>query len=363
MPRELEFRAALARAFRVFQLQLRALPEGERSAAVRRLRAWCEERGARLIGGEGGAAGLLYFEGDAAEAATLAERHEVLALTPCNSTPGAQLAGAASFSVRGVRFGGGDFAVAAGPCAVEEGMDLPAHARTLARVGACALRGGAFKPRSSPHQFQGLGRAGLEALAEARAASGLPIVTELLDPRDLPLLLEYADILQIGSRNMHNGALLREAGSAGLPVLLKRGMSATIDEFLHAAEFVASGGCMRIALCERGLRHFDPAVRNLLDLSAVPVLQQRTRLPVIVDPSHGTGRAALVPPMMLAAAAAGADGLLVEVHPHPASALCDAGQALEPEGFRTAMDSVASVLRALGRSLTRLPEPASALRA
>lgn len=351
----LEFHLARARAPRVFQIQLRALPEGERAAAAGRLRAWCEERGARLIGGDGAAAGMLYLDGPAELAAGLAARAEVHAVSPCDSPAGARLAAEPAFSVRGVRFGGGPFAVAAGPCAVEEGVDLAAHATALARAGACALRGGAFKPRSSPHLFQGLGAAGLEALSAARAASGLPVITELLDPRDLPLLVRYADVLQIGSRNMHNGALLREAGRAGLPVLLKRGMSATLDEFLHAAEFVASGGCTRIVLCERGLRHFDPAVRNLLDLSAVPALQQRTRLPVLVDPSHGTGRAALVPAMMAAAAAAGADGLLVEVHPQPAAALCDAAQALDLASFRAAMSAVGAVLRALGRDLACTP--------
>jgi len=335
------------------------MPEGERAAVAGRLRAWCEERGAQLIGGDGAAAGLLYLDGAAELAAALRDRPDVHAVSPCESPAGARLTADQSFTVRGARFGGGSFAVVAGPCAVEEGVDLSAHARDLARAGACALRGGAFKPRSSPHVFQGLGVAGLEALAAARAASGLPVITELLDPRDLPRLLEHADVLQIGSRNMHNGALLREAGRAGLPVLIKRGMSATLDEFLHAAEFVAAGGCTRIVLCERGLRHFDPAVRNLLDLSAIPALKQRAQLPVIVDPSHGTGRAALVPPMMAAAAAAGADGLLVEVHPHPASALCDAAQALDLAGFRAAMDTVGAVLRALGRDFARLPEPAA----
>jgi 3-deoxy-7-phosphoheptulonate synthase len=344
----------------VFQIQLRSVPEAERAVAAARLRAWCEERGARLLGGDGAAAGMLYLEGPAALATALAARPEVRAVSPCDSPAGARLDAQAAFAVRGARFGGGPFAVVAGPCAVEEGVDLPTHARELARAGACALRGGAFKPRSSPHVFQGLGAAGLEALAAARAASGLPVITELLDPRDLPLLLEHADVLQIGSRNMHNGALLREAGRAGLPVLLKRGMSATLDEFLHAAEFVASGGCTRIVLCERGLRHFDPAVRNLLDLSAVPALQQRTRLPVLVDPSHGTGRAALVPAMMAAAAAAGADGLLDEVHPHPAAALCDAAQALDLPAFRAAMETVGAVLRALGRDLARAPVGAAA---
>lgn len=343
----------------MFQIRLRPSPESERAAVAERLAALCGEHGARLIGAAGAAAGVLYCKGSAAAAAALAAHPEVASVVAVDSPPGARLPAAESFTVRGARFGGGGFAVVAGPCAVEEGVDLGGLARGLAAAGACALRGGAFKPRSSPHAFQGLGRAGLEALAAARAASGLPVVTELLDPRDVPLLLAHADVLQIGSRNMHNGALLREAGRAGLPVLLKRGMSATLDELLHAAEFVAAGGCARILLCERGLRHFDPAVRNLLDLSAVPALKQRSGLPVLVDPSHGTGRAELVPAMMAAAAAAGADGLLVEVHPRPDSALCDARQALEPAAFRSAMDAVGAVLRALGRTLVAPPVPAA----
>ncbi len=345
---------------RVLQVQLHLMPDGERAAAVDRLRAWCAERGIQVMGAAGAVHGLVYLEGAQEVPQALLAWPEIAAVTPVNSPAGARLQEVApSFLVRGARIGGGSFAVIAGPCAVEESLDLPVLARKLAASGACALRGGAFKPRSSPSAFQGLGEPGLLALAAARAASRLPIITEVLDPRDLPLLCAHADVLQVGSRNMHNGALLREVGRAGLPVLLKRGMSATLDEFLHAAEFVASGGCTRIVLCERGLRHFDPAVRNLLDLSAVPALQQRARLPVIVDPSHGTGRASLVPSMMAAAAAAGADGLLVEVHPHPTTALCDAAQALDPAAFTSAMRAVEAVLHALGRELTRLPEPAA----
>lgn len=348
----------------MLQIQFRPLPPPERAAALARVRAWAAERKAQAIGAAGAAGGLLYLElapgvDPAAACAELAALPEI-AHVAVSDAPARGPAGAGPFAAGPARFGGRAFSVIAGPCAVEEAQDLPALARTLARAGAVALRGGAFKPRTSPHAFQGMGAAGLDALAAARAASGLPIVTEVLDPRDLALVAEQADLIQVGSRNMHNGALLREVGRAGKPVLLKRGMAATLDEFLYAAEYVAAGGCTRIVLCERGLRHFDPAVRNLLDLSAVPALQQRTRMPVIVDPSHGTGRAALVPAMMAAAAAAGADGLLVEVHPLPAAALSDAEQALTPAAFAEAMRAVEAVLGALGRELARLPAPAAA---
>ncbi len=340
----------------MLQIQFRPMPAPQRAAALQRLRAWAAARGLPLIEGAGE---LLYAPGaPAGAAAELLAWPEVAAAARADA-PARGPAAQPSFAVGPARFGGGAFSVIAGPCAVEDADELLALARALPDAGAAALRGGAFKPRSSPHAFQGLGAAGLEALAAARAASGLPVVTELLDPRDLPLLIAHADVIQIGSRNMHNGALLREAGRAGKPVLLKRGMAATLDELLYAAEYVAAGGCGRIILCERGLRHFDPAVRNLLDLSAVPALQQRARLPVFVDPSHGTGRAALVPAMMAAAAAAGADGLLVEVHPRPSAALSDAAQALTPEGFAAAMRPVAAVLAALGRELARAPQPVS----
>jgi 3-deoxy-7-phosphoheptulonate synthase len=341
----------------VLQIQIRILPAPERAAVIARLRAFAERSEARLVGEEGSAGGFLYLQGAPAGAAkALAAWPEIAAVAAANA-PARGPAGAARVNIGPASFGGGSFSVIAGPCAVEDAEELAALAQVLPACGAAALRGGAWKPRTSPHSFQGLGAAALEALVRARSLSGLPIVTEALDPRDLPLLAEHADVIQIGSRNMHNGALLREAGRTGKPVLVKRGMSATLDEFLYAAEYVASGGCEQILLCERGLRHFDPAVRNLLDLSAVPALQLRTGMPVLVDPSHGTGRAALVPAMMAAAAAAGADGLLVEVHPHPPQALSDAEQALDPAAFAAAMQTVEAVLGAVGRTLNRLPAP------
>lgn len=249
------------------------------------------------------------------------------------------------------RFGGGDTSIVAGPCAVESLDSLLPFAEELRRAGATALRAGAYKPRTSPYQFPGQGPEALAILAEVRRATGLAIVTELLDPRDAEAVAEVADLIQIGSRNMTNGALLRVAGASGRPVLLKRGMAATVSEFLQAAEYLADAGCDRILLCERGLRHFDGEIRNLLDLSVVPLLQSRTHLPVLVDPSHGTGRADLVPPMMLAAAAAGADGLLVEVHPDPPNSVSDAPQALDLQTFATTVAAVASVCDAAGRRL------------
>lgn len=328
---------------------------------IARLRDYAERNAARLLGDEGSVGGFLYLQGaPASAAAALAAWPEIAAVAAAHA-PARGPASEGRVNVGPASFGGGRFSVIAGPCAVEDADELAALAQALPACGVTALRGGAWKPRTSPSSFQGLGAAALEALVRARALSGLPIVTEALDPRDLPLLAEHADVIQIGSRNMHNGALLREAGRAGKPVLVKRGMSATLDEFLYAAEYVASGGCTQILLCERGLRHFDPAVRNLLDLSAVPALQLRTGMPVLVDPSHGTGRAALVPAMMAAAAAAGADGLLVEVHPNPPQALSDAEQALDPAAFAAAMQTVAAVLGAVGRTLNRLPA-ATALR-
>lgn len=341
----------------MLQIQIRHLSAPERALLSVRLRDFAERNGARLLGDAGSAGGFLYLQGaPAAAAAAISAWPEILAVVATNA-PARGPASASAVSVGPARFGGGSFSVIAGPCAVEDAGQLMELARALPARGATALRGGAWKPRTSPHSFQGLGQAALAALVQARELSGLPIVTEALDPRDLDLLAEHADVIQIGSRNMHNGALLREAGRMGKPVLVKRGMSATLDEFLFAAEYVASGGCTQILLCERGLRHFDPAVRNLLDLSAVPALQQRTGMPVLVDPSHGTGRAALVPPMMAAAAAAGADGLLVEVHPQPDLALSDAEQALDLAGFAAAMRTVDAVLGAMGRSLSRLPAP------
>lgn len=236
-----------------------------------------------------------------------------------------------------LQIGDGNFVVMAGPCAVESRELLNAAADAVAEAGAGLLRGGAFKPRTSPAAFQGLGAPGLALLAEASQRTGLGVVTEVLDPRDVDLVAQHAAVLQVGSRNMQNFALLREVGRQRLPVLLKRGAAATIDELLHAVDYILEGGNEAVILCERGVRSFDPSTRYLLDLAAVPVLQQRTALPVIVDPSHGTGNASYVAPMSKAAMAVGADGLLIEVHAQPDEALCDGQQALTPPRFAKLM--------------------------
>ncbi|MCX8229047.1 MAG: 3-deoxy-7-phosphoheptulonate synthase [Planctomycetota bacterium] len=261
--------------------------------------------------------------------------------------------GALTVQVEDAIFGGGFASAIAGPCSVEDHETLLTLAKGLKQAGATALRGGAFKPRTSPYAFQGLGRPGLEILSDVARQTGLAVVTEALDPKDLDAVGEHAHILQIGSRNMMNYALLKEVGQMQRPVLLKRGMSATLSEFLNAAEYLADAGSEQILLCERGLRHFDPAVRNLLDLSAIPLLKARTHLPVLVDPSHGTGVASVVPAMMHAAAAAGADGFLVEVHLHPEQSISDAGQALSLDTFAQTLPTTALVLEACGRRLSR----------
>jgi 3-deoxy-7-phosphoheptulonate synthase len=257
----------------------------------------------------------------------------------------------------GATFGGEQVAIAAGPCSVESEEQVRATAEAVSRAGANLLRGGAFKPRTSPYAFQGLGEEGLKYLRECADRTGLAVVTEVLDTRDVELVARYADILQIGARNMQNFGLLREAGGAQKPVLLKRGISATIEEWLMAAEYIYVAGCHDIVLCERGIRSYDSQTRNLLDLSAVPVLHTLTHLPVIVDPSHGTGIRALVAPMSLAAIAGGADGLLIEVHPNPAAALSDGPQSLTLPSFAELMGRLAPVAAAVGRSL---PAPALA---
>jgi len=257
----------------------------------------------------------------------------------------------------GIEFGGKTLAVCAGPCSVESREQLEATSVAVARAGANVLRGGAFKPRTSPYAFQGLGEEGLKYLRETADRSGLAVVTEVLDPRDVALVARYADMLQIGARNMQNFTLLREVGGARKPVLLKRGLAATIDEWLMAAEYVYVAGNHDIVLCERGIRSFDPQTRNLLDLSAVPIVQQLSHLPVIVDPSHGTGVRSLVEPMSLAAVAAGADGLIVEVHPNPAAAFSDGPQSLTLGSFAELMERLRPVAAAVGRAL---PEPAAA---
>jgi 3-deoxy-7-phosphoheptulonate synthase len=256
-----------------------------------------------------------------------------------------------------VTFGGAALAVCAGPCSVESREQMETTAAAVAKAGANVLRGGAFKPRTSPYAFQGLGEEGLRYLREAADRCGLAVVTEVLDPRDVELVVRYADMLQIGTRNMQNFPLLREVAAAPKPVLLKRGIAATIDEWLMAAEHIVAGGNAQVVLCERGIRGFDPHTRNMLDLAAVPVVQSLTHLPVIVDPSHGTGVRALVAPMTLAAVAAGADGVIVEVHPHPANAYSDGAQSLTPADFAELMEGLALVAAAIGRPL---PERAAA---
>lgn len=349
----------------LFQIHLKSASPSDRDAAVARLRVWADEHGTRLVEpaeGPGGQPAPVYMESlPEPELADALAALPGVARVEAVQARGRLVEGAAARTVAigPARFGGGEASFIAGPCAVEHEERLVALAKRLRDAGAAALRGGAFKPRTSPYGFQGLGRRGLEMLSTASAASGLPVVTEVLDPRDLELVCRHAQVLQVGSRNMSNSALLQEVGRAGLPVLLKRGMSATLDEFLYAAEYVALGGCQDILLCERGLRHFDPAVRNLLDLSAVPALKQRTGLPVIVDPSHGTGRASLVAPMIAAAAAAGADGFLVEVHAAPADAWSDGAQALSPDAFAAATERADAVLAACGRRLARATETAT----
>jgi 3-deoxy-7-phosphoheptulonate synthase len=248
-----------------------------------------------------------------------------------------------------VIFGSPEVIVMAGPCAVESRGSYLACAHSLREMGVRVLRGGAFKPRSSPYTFAGLGREGLKILAEAREATGLAVVTEVLDPRDVELVAAHADILQIGSRNMQNFALLHEVGQCGHPVMLKRGMAATCEEWLLAAEHIRAGGNERIILCERGIRTFETQTRNTLDLSAVPVLQELAPYPVVVDPSHASGRSELVGALSRAAVAAGADGLLIEVHPDPAQALSDGRQSLNPTEFSKLLPELRRVAKAVGR--------------
>ncbi|MDT0201228.1 3-deoxy-7-phosphoheptulonate synthase [Nocardioides sp. AE5] len=248
-----------------------------------------------------------------------------------------------------VPIGPDSFTFIAGPCAVESAEQTVEAARMAQSAGATILRGGAYKPRTSPYAFQGLGKRGLEILASVREATGMPIVTEVVDARDVPAVAEHADLLQIGTRNMANFGLLQAVGEAGKPVLLKRGMSATIEEWLMAAEYVAQRGNLDIVLCERGIRTFEPATRNTLDISAVPVAQATTHLPVIVDPSHAAGRKDLVVPLSRAAIAVGADGVIVDVHPQPETALCDGPQALLGTELRDLAKAVRQLPPALGR--------------
>jgi 3-deoxy-7-phosphoheptulonate synthase len=243
-----------------------------------------------------------------------------------------------------VEFGGPGFVVIAGPCSVESRDQVLATACAVKKAGAKMLRGGAYKPRTSPYGFQGLGGSGLELLAQARLVTGLPVVTEVMDTEDIALVERHADVIQVGARNAQNYSLLRKLGRIQKPVLLKRGLMTTVDEFLNCAEYILAGGNQRVILCERGIRTFETATRNTLDLSAVCVLKERTHLPVIVDPSHAVGHRRFVQPLARAALAVGADGLMVEVHCAPDQALCDGDQSLTPEGFAGLM----AELEALG---------------
>ncbi len=254
---------------------------------------------------------------------------------------------------RDVSIGNGSFVVAAGPCSVE-GMPMLAEVATaVAASGARLLRGGAFKPRTSPYAFQGLGTEALEMLAEVRATTGLPVVTEVLDVRHVELVARHADVLQVGARNMYNVPLLNAVGDSGLPVLLKRSFAATVHELVSAAEYIAVRGNTQVILCERGIRTFEPSTRNTLDVAAIPVLKKETHLPVFVDPSHAAGRAEFVAPIAYAAMAAGADGLIVEVHPSPATAKSDGDQSLTPGAF----DDMMRMLMALGETMQRSVVP------
>ncbi|ATL32418.1 2-keto-3-deoxy-D-arabino-heptulosonate-7- phosphate synthase I beta [Streptomyces formicae] len=254
-------------------------------------------------------------------------------------------------TVAGVPFGPDTLTVIAGPCAVETPSQTLEAARLAKAAGAALLRGGAFKPRTSPYAYQGLGERGLRILADVSAETGLPVVTEVIDPAGVELVAPYADMLQIGTRNMHNFALLQEVGAAGKPVLLKRGFGATIEEWLMAAEYIAQRGNLDIVLCERGIRTFETATRNTLDISAVPVVQRLSHLPVIVDPSHSGGRRDLVLPLTRAALAVGADGVMIDVHPDPGTALCDGNQALTRVEAAEVATAVAILSPLMGRKL------------
>jgi 3-deoxy-7-phosphoheptulonate synthase len=259
--------------------------------------------------------------------------------------------------VAGVPIGPSTVTLIAGPCSVETPEQTLAAALMAKQAGASLLRGGAYKPRTSPYAFQGLGAAGLKILAEVRAEVGLPIVTEVVDPASVDLVCAHADMLQIGTRNMQNFALLQAVGSAGKPVMLKRGMNATIEEWLMAAEYIAQRGNLDIVLCERGIRTFETATRNTLDISAVPVAQRLSHLPVIVDPSHSGGRRDLVLPLTRAAIAVGADGVIVDVHPEPAKALCDGDQALAGDDIADLSRVMTSLPALLGRTVIPETEP------
>ena len=262
-------------------------------------------------------------------------------------------------TVGNVAIGGEDFVVMAGPCSVENERQILESAEIAARNGAKILRGGAFKPRTSPYDFQGLEEEGLKLLDKARRATGLRIITEVMSDRDVPLVAEYADILQIGARNMQNFSLLKNLGQCGRPILLKRGMSSTVKELLMSAEYILAHGNPRVILCERGIRTFETATRNTCDITAVAVLNELTHLPVVLDPSHATGKRSLVPALARAAVAIGADGLLVEMHPHPEKAISDGAQSLDPKQFAHMMDDLKPYVELWKRS--RLAEAATAV--
>jgi len=254
-----------------------------------------------------------------------------------------------------IAIGGDEIVVMAGPCAVENEQQLLETARAVKAAGATILRGGAFKPSTSPYHFRGLGKQGLELLAQIKKETGLPIITEVMSLRDVDMVASYADIIQIGTRNMQNFSLLEEVGKAGKPVLLKRGISATVQEWLLAAEYILSQGNQQLMLCERGIRTFETYTRNTMDISAIPIIEKVSHLPIIADPSHGTGKWYLVPPLALAAIAAGADGLIIEVHPNPDSALKDGPQSLTFNNFDQLMSQLKPVAAAVGRRLATPP--------
>ncbi len=263
------------------------------------------------------------------------------------------------FSLDGFKVGGNEIVIIAGPCAVESRSQIMETAQAVKEAGGNALRGGAFKPRTSPYSFQGLGEEGLEYLAEARAETGLPVVAEIMSQVQMDVMVRYVDVLQVGARNMQNFNLLRELGKIRKPVLLKRGLSATIEELLMSAEYILAGGNQRVMLCERGIRTFETATRNTTDINAIPVLKNLTHLPIILDPSHSTGQADYVAAVARAAIAAGADGLIVEVHPDPAHAVSDGKQSLKPEKFADMVKQVKAIAGTMGRRVAPAIKPIS----
>ncbi len=304
-----------------------------------------EER--MVIGAIGDAEGVARLELEGADGV-----EQVMPISKPYKLASAQLRGPGQrtvLEIGGAKIGGPHFALIAGPCTVESREQTLATAAAVAEGGATMLRGGAYKPRTSPYSFQGLGQEGLFMLAEAKAQTGLPVVTEVMDARDLDALLEVADVLQIGARNMQNYALLSEVGRCGRPALLKRGLSSTLEELVMAAEYILKEGNESVILCERGIRTFETAYRFTLDITAIPVLKEMTHLPVVVDPSHAPGRRSLVPALSMAAAAAGADGIIVEVHPHPDEAICDAAQQLASADFADYAASVRAAAALAGK--------------